>query len=195
MLSTFGALNAGIFTNPRIYFAMAEDGLFFEPLTRVHARYRTPYVAVTLCGILSVLYVFAATGLSGSKAFNSLINANVIGTLPFDAMAVGSVFVFRRREKRRLAENAETDTGLADSLVDPVGSGHLETHPHAYAPPVRTPLFPLPPLLFVGSTILLIANSLSNPESFLPSLIVLGMVGAGAPLYFATIARRARQES
>jgi APA family basic amino acid/polyamine antiporter len=194
MLSTFGALNAGIFTNPRIYFAMAEDGLFFEPLTRVHPRYKTPYVAVILCGILSVLYVLTATRLSGSKAFNSLIDANVIGTLPFDAMAVGSVFVFRRREKKRGAENAEADSNLADSLVDPVGQGHLETHPHAYAPPVRTPLFPLPPLLFVGSTVLLIANSLSNPQSFLPSLVVVGMVGAGAPLYFATIGRREKRD-
>ncbi len=69
MISTFGTLNATVLTAPRIFFAMAEDRLFFEPLARVHPRFKTPHVAVILSGALGILYVVVATALSGSKAF------------------------------------------------------------------------------------------------------------------------------
>ena len=59
MLSTLGALNAGVFTSPRIFFAMAEDRLFFEPLARVHPRFKTPHIAVILSGIQGVVSVLS----------------------------------------------------------------------------------------------------------------------------------------
>lgn len=190
MLSTLGALNAGVLTSPRIYFAMAEDRLFFKPLADVHPRYKTPHVAVILSGIQGIVYILAATALSGSKAFNSLISACVIGNLPFYALGVGSVFVFRRREKKRQQQMEDDGSRLADSLVDPVVDGHIETHPHAYSPPVHTPFFPLPPVLFIASTFLLIGNSLFNAESCIPSLVVLGSIAVGAPIYRMTIGSR-----
>ncbi|MHB8637169.1 MAG: APC family permease [Fimbriimonadaceae bacterium] len=191
MISTFGTLNATVLTAPRIFFAMAEDRLFFQPLAWVHPRYKTPHVAVTLSGVLGILYVVVATALSGSKAFGALTDAFVIGIVPFYALSVGSVFVFRRRETKRRAERGDT---LDDSLIDPVQPGHLETHPHTYAPSMHTPLFPLTPLIFVGSTLLLLANSLLDAGSRIPTVITLGILVAGAPIYYATIARGAAKQ-
>ena len=175
-----------------IFFALAEDRLFFEPLARVHPRFKTPHVAVILSGALGILYVLAATALSGSKAFGSLTDAFVIGIVPFYALSVGSVFVFRRREKKRQAANPEP---LEDSLIDPVERGHLETHPHTYTPSVHTPLYPLTPLLFVASTLFLLVNSLLDAESRIPTLITLGILVIGAPIYFGTIGRRRKNTS
>ncbi|MEP6756068.1 MAG: amino acid permease, partial [Chthonomonadales bacterium] len=189
MMSTFGALNAGVLTSPRVYFAMSEDKLFFEPLARVHPKFATPHVAVTICGIQGIIYVLIATQLSGSKAFGALIDACVIGNLPFYAMAVGSIFIFRKREKKRVLNSPVKTPEIDDSLLDPVSLGHLETHPHPYLPPVKAMLFPLTPILFIGSVLLLISNSLLDSAARGPSLVVLGALAAGAPLYYATIGR------
>ena len=50
MLSTLGTLNGSILTNPRVFFAMAADGLLFRKIAAVHPRYQTPYVAIALDG-------------------------------------------------------------------------------------------------------------------------------------------------
>ena len=185
MISTFGTLNATVLTSPRIFFAMAEDKLFFQPLALVHPKFKTPYVSVIMSGTLGIIYVILATILSGSKAFGALTDAFVIGIVPFYALSVGSIFVFRKREKKR-----RKDLGIPeDSLIDPVEPGHLETHPHPYVPPVHVPLFPITPLLFIASTIFLLVNSLIDSDSRIPTLITLGLVAIGAPLYFGTIGR------
>ncbi len=188
VISTFGTLNGTVLTSPRIFFALSEDKLFFEPFARVHPRFKTPYVSVLMSGGLGIIYILAATAMSGSKAFGALTDAFVIGIVPFYAMSVGSVFVFRRREKKRQADGGEPV--LEDSLIDPVERGHLETHPHPYTPSVHTPLFPLTPLVFVASTLFLLANSLIDADSRIPTLITLGILAVGAPIYYMTFGRR-----
>jgi basic amino acid/polyamine antiporter, APA family len=89
MLSTFGSLNATVITEPRIYFAMAERGLFFPSVARVHSQWGTPYVAIAVSSSLAILYVFVST-------FEQLAEAFVLGVWPFLALAVGAVFVLRR---------------------------------------------------------------------------------------------------
>lgn len=191
MISTFGTLNGSILTSPRIFFAMAEDRLFFRPLALVHPKFKTPYISVVLSGALGIVYVLIATAMSGSKAFGALTDAFVIGVVPFYALSVGSVIVFRRRERKRRGIE-KIDAPLADSLEDPVLPGHLETHPHSYRPPVRVPLFPVTPLLFVASTIFLLVNSLLDTDSRVPTIITLGIVVIGAPIYFVTVGRPKR---
>ena len=46
MISTFGSLMGSMLASPRIFFAMADDKLFFEPIARVHPKWKTPYVAI-----------------------------------------------------------------------------------------------------------------------------------------------------
>ena len=90
MLSTFGTLNGSLLTAPRIFFAMADDRLFFKPVARVHPRYETPYVAIALAAVLGILFVLVRT-------FEQLADAFVTAIIPFYALGVASVFVLRRR--------------------------------------------------------------------------------------------------
>ena len=90
MVSTFGALNASILTTPRTLFAMADDRLLFRKVASVHSRFRTPYVAVSITAVLGIVLVM-------TQSFEQLANAFVTAILPFYALSVGSVFVFRRR--------------------------------------------------------------------------------------------------
>jgi basic amino acid/polyamine antiporter, APA family len=90
MISTFGTLNAVMITGPRVIFATAADGMLFKPLARVHPRFGTPYVSIATVTAIGVVFVLLGT-------FNQLADAFVTSIVPFYAMAVASVFVFRRR--------------------------------------------------------------------------------------------------
>ena len=69
---------------------MAEDGLFFKPIAWVHPKFQTPAAAILLCAALGVGYVSIRT-------FEQLADSFIIGIWPFYALAVGAVFVMRRR--------------------------------------------------------------------------------------------------
>ena len=89
MVSTFGALTGVMLTQPRIFYAMAVDGLFFGQLARVHPRFGTPHVAVAAYTIATVACVW-------SRSFEQLAEAFVLGVWPFLALAVAGVFTLRR---------------------------------------------------------------------------------------------------
>jgi basic amino acid/polyamine antiporter, APA family len=90
MISTFGGLNGSMFTGPRILFAMADDGMLFRVLARVHPRFKTPSVAISFVALMAAIFVLLGT-------FEQLADAFVTAIVPFYALAVASVFVFRRR--------------------------------------------------------------------------------------------------
>lgn len=90
-LSTFGTLNGTLMTGPRVFYAMAEDGLFFKSLARVQPRYGTPGGAIALSVLLGVIFVSVRT-------FGQLADQFVIGIWPFYALGVAAVLVLRRRE-------------------------------------------------------------------------------------------------
>src|SRR3954470_14992290 len=89
MLSTLGTLNGSILTNPRVFFAMAADGLLFRKVADVHPRFQTPYVAITLTAVLGIVFVMLRT-------FEQLADTFVTAILPFYALGVASIFVFRK---------------------------------------------------------------------------------------------------
>ena len=149
MLSTLGTLNGSILTNPRIFFAMAADGLLFRRIAAVHPRFKTPYVAITLAAVLGIIFVLLRT-------FEQLADTFVTAILPFYALGVASIFVFRKR---------------------------------GYAPPFRTPLYPIAPILFVLATLYLLGNALIDPGSRMPTLAIFGVIVAGVPVYFLTVGR------
>jgi amino acid transporter len=90
MLSVFGTLNGSILSSPRVFFAMAEDGLFFRTVGRVHRRFETPYVAIGFITVLAVIYVLL-------RDFMQLAEGYVLGVWPFLALCVIGLFVLRRR--------------------------------------------------------------------------------------------------
>lgn len=89
-VSTFGSLNAVIMATPRVFWAMADDGLFFRTVAAVHPRYRTPHMAITALAGLAIVYL-------ALRSFEQLIEAFVLASLPFWALAVASVITLRRR--------------------------------------------------------------------------------------------------
>lgn len=90
LLSTFGGLNAGLLTGPRVYYAMAEDRLFFRGIAAVHPRYNTPHAAVAMLGVITAINASVRT-------FEQLAETFVLLFYPFIALSVAAVFVLRRR--------------------------------------------------------------------------------------------------
>ncbi|HVW68292.1 MAG TPA: amino acid permease [Steroidobacteraceae bacterium] len=91
LVSTFSGLNGTLMTGPRIFFAMAERGLFFRAVARVSPRYHSPSVAIWLATALGVVYVL-------QNNFAQLANKFVLGIWPFYVLAVAGVFVLRRKQ-------------------------------------------------------------------------------------------------
>jgi basic amino acid/polyamine antiporter, APA family len=90
LLATFSGLNGTMMTGPRIFFAMAERGLFFRAVARVSPRFQSPSVAIWLATGLGVVYVL-------QNDFAQLADKFILGIWPFYALAVVGVFVLRRK--------------------------------------------------------------------------------------------------
>ena len=92
-VSTLGFLSQSILTAPRVYFAMAEDGVFFRSVASVHPRTRVPVVAVALQGLLTIVIALSGT-------FEVIVNYVVSIDFVFFALTAVCIFVFRRRGVR-----------------------------------------------------------------------------------------------
>src|SRR2546423_6547591 len=88
-VSTIGFLSQSMLTAPRVYFAMAEDGLFFSTLAKLN-RAHVPATAIALQGALAIVIT-----LSGryEQILNYVISVDII----FFALTAATVFVFRRQ--------------------------------------------------------------------------------------------------
>ncbi|MBL4654543.1 MAG: amino acid permease [Bacteroidia bacterium] len=93
VISTFGT--AGIFTlsAPRIYFAMAQDGIFFRKLAEIHPKYKTPVFAILIQSSVAILLLLFW------KTFENLLAYLIYIDSIFLTLAAISIFVFRRRKK------------------------------------------------------------------------------------------------
>ncbi len=97
--SGVGFLSQSILTAPRVYFAMAEDGLFFRSVASINARTRVPVVAIVLQSVWT-----AVIALSGR--FEQILNYVVSMDFLFFGLTAASLLVFRRRERARAGEPA-----------------------------------------------------------------------------------------
>ncbi|MBX3442023.1 MAG: amino acid permease [Planctomyces sp.] len=101
MISTLGACNSNMLTGPRIYFALARDGLLPRAVSALHPTYRTPANAIWLQTVWAVVLVVAAfawksgPGDSVADAFDELTDFVIFGGEMFYAMTVAAVFVLR----------------------------------------------------------------------------------------------------
>ncbi|HEX2078121.1 MAG TPA: amino acid permease [Longimicrobium sp.] len=89
-ISTLGFLSQGMLTAPRVYFAMAADGLFFRRVAYVSPRTQAPVVAVALQGALSLLIALSGT-------YEQILSYVVAVDWVFFGLTAGAVFLFRRR--------------------------------------------------------------------------------------------------
>ncbi|MEO8138037.1 MAG: amino acid permease [Gemmatimonadota bacterium] len=90
-VSTFGTLNGSMMTAPRIFFAMADDGLFPKAIAKVDPVTGAPTAAILLAAVMGVIFILI-------KTFTELADQFVIGIWPFYAMAVAGVFVLRKTQ-------------------------------------------------------------------------------------------------
>ncbi|MBM3780769.1 MAG: amino acid permease [Acidobacteria bacterium] len=89
MISTFGSLMGSMLASPRIFFAMADDKLFFPAIASVHPQFKTPYIAVLLAAGLGVAMVMTQT-------FEQLTDTFVLAMWPFYALSVAAIYTLRR---------------------------------------------------------------------------------------------------
>jgi APA family basic amino acid/polyamine antiporter len=91
LVSIFSALNGMVLTAPRMYYAMARDGLFFERLGTVHPKFGTPAFAI-------IVFAVWGAALAASGTFEQLLTYAVFTGWIFYALGALAVFVLRRRE-------------------------------------------------------------------------------------------------
>jgi len=177
MISAFGTLNGSMMTGPRIFFAMADDGLFFKKIASVHPRFKTPYVAISLAAALAVVFVLVRT-------FEQLADAFVLAIWPFYAGGAAAVFALRR--KRPDLPRAYRTWGypvtpilfilavillIGNALVEDLAHGLRDNFSYYRA-------------LFTGSTL---------PYESSSALLVFSIVLAGIPAYFIWNATHSRR--
>jgi APA family basic amino acid/polyamine antiporter len=101
VISTFGFLNLVILVSPRVYQAMAADGLFFPSLARLHPRFRTPTRAIVLQGVWAAV-------LTASGRYGDLLDYVVFADWLFFGATAATLFVYRARERRGAPPRATT---------------------------------------------------------------------------------------
>ena len=90
-ISTAGFLSQSMLTAPRVYFAMAKDGVFFREVSIVHPRTRVPIVAIALQGLLAIVIALLGT-------YEFILNYVVSIDMIFFGLTACCIFVFRKRE-------------------------------------------------------------------------------------------------
>jgi basic amino acid/polyamine antiporter, APA family len=91
IISLLASVNAMTFAGPRVYFAMARDGVFFPSAARVHPAYKTPWISIA--GQAAWATVLILTG-----SLDALGNYVAFAITLFAGVAVAAVFVLRARE-------------------------------------------------------------------------------------------------
>ena len=91
MLSILGFVNVVILANPRIFFAMAKDGLFLDAAARIHPRFGSPYISVLIMGGWAIALLLLTRGEIGA-----LLSGVVFADWIFFGLGAASVFALRR---------------------------------------------------------------------------------------------------
>jgi basic amino acid/polyamine antiporter, APA family len=95
LVSTFSAANSVILTAPRVFYAMANDNLFFKKLAEVHPRFRTPAAAVIALGVWSAV-------LAGAGKFAELIGGVIFIGWIFYGLGAAAIFPLRRSSRGKI---------------------------------------------------------------------------------------------
>jgi APA family basic amino acid/polyamine antiporter len=154
-VSTFGFLNLVILVTPRVFQAMAADGVFFKGLAQLHPRYRTPAGAIAFMGAWSIVLALSGT-------YAQLLDYVVFGDWIFFGLTVASLFIYRAR-----------DLTPWPPLHDLERGNEGETQ-------FRVPGYPWTPALFVLAAIYVVLSSIvANPKN---ALIGTGLLALGVPV-------------
>jgi APA family basic amino acid/polyamine antiporter len=90
-ISTLGILSQSMLTTPRVYYAMARDGLFFESVGKLSPGSRTPVVAILLQGVAAIIIACSGT-------YGEILNFEITVDFIFFGTTAAALFVLRRRQ-------------------------------------------------------------------------------------------------
>jgi APA family basic amino acid/polyamine antiporter len=90
IVSTFGSMNGSILAAPRVFYAMAQDGLFFKRVARIHPKYGTPAFSIVVQCVWAVLLTLSGT-------FEQLITYVIFVAIIFWITAAAAVFTLRKK--------------------------------------------------------------------------------------------------
>jgi APA family basic amino acid/polyamine antiporter len=187
IFSAFGALAGIVLAGPRVYYAMAEDGLLFRWAGAVHPRFHTPHRAIVLQAIWSSVLV--ATG-TYRALFTRVIYTEWIF---FGLMALG-LLILRRRDARDAAREPNragspdgneahsakhVETAAAETAAE--GSPAADTR-RPYHADYRIWGYPAVPIVFALSAFAIVINQVI--DSPIESLTGLSLVLIGLPVYY-----------
>ena len=91
VVAVLGSLAAVVMSAPRVYFAMARDGVFISSVAALHKRFETPARAIALQAVLASVLVVAGS-------FNEIVSYFVFVVVVFLALTVAALFKFRREQ-------------------------------------------------------------------------------------------------
>ncbi len=154
MLSTLGTTNGTILSSARLFYAMADRGSLPSPFRYVHPRYHTPAGALVLQGLWASILVLSGT-------FDTLTDMLIVVSWGFYALGAAGIVILRRK---------------------------LPDAPR----PWRVPGYPVIPFLFVMFATAFVVLSLIEDITayargelpFMRTVLGLGLVAVGIPLYF-----------
>jgi basic amino acid/polyamine antiporter, APA family len=89
-ISTLGFLSQSMLTAPRVYYAMARDGLFFESVGKLSPRSRAPAVAIVLQGLAAIVIACSGT-------YGEILNFAITVDFIFFGVTAAALFILRRR--------------------------------------------------------------------------------------------------
>src|SRR5262249_13996474 len=89
-ISTLGFLSQSMLTAPRVYYAMARDGLFFKGVGKVFGKSGAPVVAIVLQGFAAIIIAYSGT-------YGQILNFEVTVDFIFFGMTAVALFILRRR--------------------------------------------------------------------------------------------------
>ena len=89
LISIFGSLNGSVMVFPRVYYAMAEDQVFFKSFAKIDPRFKTPGIAIMGSGVMALLLLVFN--------FQDLLTFVVFGGLIFNTLIFISIYIFRKR--------------------------------------------------------------------------------------------------
>ncbi|HEY2029509.1 MAG TPA: amino acid permease [Myxococcales bacterium] len=172
-ISTLGFLSQSVLTAPRVYFAMAQDGLFFESVGRLSERTRAPVVAIVLQGILAVAIAY-------SGEYEAILRMVVSMDFVFMGLTAATLFVFRRRDL--------APATAAEREPEPEREPEAEPERDPREPEARMPGHPITTLVFIGICAwVVVAVWLRDPFR---AVCGLALTIAGLPVYLLWNRRR-----
>jgi basic amino acid/polyamine antiporter, APA family len=89
-ISALGFLSQSMLTAPRVYYAMAADGIFFRTVARIHPKTQVPIIAIALQGVVAIIITW-------TRKYGQILNYVVSIDFIFFGLTGLSLFIFRRR--------------------------------------------------------------------------------------------------